>query len=126
MNNFKDTTTLFVASISQFLRLDEEYRKNWRYKHQQDRLKAPRREALAHARAYAEKIREYMEGNTQPNTIERYAGKTYQAWLDYMLARDANIDATQDQRPTTLKALKEAETSLKAQMRGINALLAAQ
>ena len=118
-----DTALLFSHAISQYLKLNEEYRTNWRYKHVQERIKAPRREAFKNANQYAETIRQYMEICAQPNTIERYAGKLYIAWDEYKTAMDANISATDTEKPKTLQALKDAETALKQHIRQVNTLI---
>lgn len=116
----QDAALMFGQSIATFLRENEEYIKAHRYKHRQEALKVTRNQALRTARAWAERIREYMEVTTNPDTHERYAGKLYQQWVEYMVRRDAYMD---EKSKSNLDALKEAEKALRAQIRATNAIL---
>lgn len=119
--NFQDTAQLFANSIATFLRQDEEFRAKWRYKNLQESLKIPRREALKNARAWADLTSEHLQAQETPDTLERWTGNMWQAWEAFLAARDAHMDK---KAPETLKELKETEVNLKAQIRGVNALLA--
>lgn len=120
MQSFQDTALLFANSISLFLRQDEEFRNAWRYKHRQEALKAPRREALKNANAWAALVADHLEQQASRDTIENYTGKLWIAWEEFTKCRDNHIECKTDK---TLTALKESENAIKQCCRAINALI---
>ncbi len=118
--NFQDTAHLFANAISLFLRADEEYRAKWRYKHIQQALKAPRKEALKNAIAWAALVADHLKQQEKRDTFENYAGKMWEAWEVFLLTQSDYFD---DRTAKKLQALKDAEKSLKTATRSVYTLL---
>lgn len=119
--NFQDTAQLFANSIALFLRADEEYRSAWRYKHRQEALKHPRREALKNANAWAAIVADHLEQQEKRDTFENYTGKMWEAWEAFTKTRTDYMD---DRTEKNLQALKDSEKALKTTVRSVNVLLA--
>ncbi len=118
--NFQDTAQLFANAIALFLRTDEEYRAAWRYKHRQEALKTPRREALKNAIAWADIVGDYLQMQESRNPFENHVGKMWEAWESFRIVRDNYLG---DREAKSLALLKDAEKALKTCIRSVNALL---
>lgn len=118
--NFQDTAQLFANAIALFLRTDAEYRASWRYKHRQEALKLPRREALKNASAWAALAADHLELQERRNTLENYTGKMWEAWEAFLKKRSDYLD---DRTAKNLEALRSSEAALKTSVRSVNALI---